>query len=69
MKIDFHCHSFPEAFDCACALVGVDHLVYGSDYFMQDSSFMRWTNEFLEGLPLSQDDKNKIYYKNAERLL
>lgn len=57
------------AFDCACALVGVDHLVYGSDYFMQDSPFMRWTNEFLEGLPLSQGDKNKIYYKNAERLL
>ena len=57
------------AFDCACDLVGIDHLVYGSDYFMQDSQFMRWTNEFLEGLPLSKGEKDKIYHKNAERFL
>ena len=57
------------AFDCACDLVGIDHLVYGSDYFMQDSQFMRWTNEFLEGLPLSKGEKEKIYHKNAERFL
>ena len=57
------------AFDCACDLVGIDHLVYGSDYFMSDSQFMVWTNEFLEGLPLSKEEKEKIYHKNAEGFL
>jgi predicted TIM-barrel fold metal-dependent hydrolase len=57
------------AFDCACALVGVEHLVYGSDYFMQASQFMTWTNRFLESLPLSKEDKDKIYYRNAETIL
>ena len=57
------------AFDCACALVGLDHLVYGSDYFMQGSEFMNWTNAFLESLPLSKDEKQKIYSGNAERFL
>lgn len=57
------------AFDCACELVGLDHLVYGSDYFMQGSEFMKWTNEFLESLPLSKKEKQKIYSGNAERFL
>ncbi len=57
------------AFDCACELVGLDHLVYGSDYFMQGSEFMNWTNEFLESLPLSKEEKQKIYSGNAERFL
>jgi aminocarboxymuconate-semialdehyde decarboxylase len=29
------------AFDCARALVGIDHLVYGTDYFMRGSEFMK----------------------------
>lgn len=57
------------AFDCACELVGLDHLVYGSDYFMQGSEFMKWTNEFLESLPLTKEEKQKIYSGNAERFL
>lgn len=57
------------AFDCARALVGVEHLVYGTDYFMQDSTFMDWTNAFLDSLDLSRGDKEKIYSGNAERIL
>ena len=57
------------AFDCACALVGIEHIVYGSDYFMEGSTFMDWTNAFLEGVDLSKGDKEKIYSGNAERFL
>ena len=57
------------AFDCACALVGIEHLVYGTDYFMQDSTFMDWTNAFLDSLDLSRGDKEKIYSGNAEGIL
>lgn len=57
------------AFDCARALVGIEHLVYGSDYFMQGSQFMNWTNAFLESLDLSKSDKEKIYSGNALRFL
>jgi aminocarboxymuconate-semialdehyde decarboxylase len=57
------------AFDCARALVGLDHLVYGTDYFMAGSTFMDWTNAFLESLDISRAEKEKIYSGNAERFL
>ena len=57
------------AFDCARALVGIDHLVYGSDHFMQGSEYMQWTNAFLDSLDLSKRDKEKIYSGNALRFL
>lgn len=57
------------AFECARALVGIEHLVYGTDYFMFGSTFMDWTNAFLEGLDISRADKEKIYSGNAERFL
>jgi predicted TIM-barrel fold metal-dependent hydrolase len=57
------------AFECACALVGIEHIVYGTDYFMQNSEFMNWTNAFLESLDLSRGEKEKIYSGNAERFL
>jgi len=57
------------AFECARALVGIEHLVYGTDYFMENSTFMDWTNAFLESLDLSKGDKEKIYSGTAERIL
>ena len=51
------------------ALVGIEHLVYGSDYFMLGSEFMNRTNTFLESLDLSKSDKEKIYSANALRFL
>jgi predicted TIM-barrel fold metal-dependent hydrolase len=57
------------AFDCAQALVGIEHLVYGSDHFMLDSPFMHRTNTFLDSLALSKSDKEKIYSGNALRFL
>jgi predicted TIM-barrel fold metal-dependent hydrolase len=44
-------------------------MVYGTDYFMEGSPFMAWTNTFLESLDISKSDKEKIYSDNAERIL
>jgi len=57
------------AFNCARALVGIEHLVYGSDHFMAGNQFMKMTNAFLESLDLSESDKEKIYSGNALRFL
>lgn len=36
---------------------------------MHESTFMDWTNAFLDSLDLSRGDKEKIYSGNAERIL
>ncbi|TMA60283.1 MAG: amidohydrolase [Deltaproteobacteria bacterium] len=57
------------AFNCARDLVGIDHIVYGTDYFIVGSKFMDWTNEFLEGLDLSPVEREKVYSQNAAQIL
>jgi aminocarboxymuconate-semialdehyde decarboxylase len=57
------------AFNCARDLVGIDHIVYGTDYFIVGTKFMDWTNEFLDGLDLSSIEREKVYSQNAARIL
>jgi len=57
------------AFNCARDLLGIDHIVYGTDYFIRGTKFMEWTNEFLEGLDLSSVEREKVYSQNAMRIL
>jgi predicted TIM-barrel fold metal-dependent hydrolase len=57
------------AFDCACAVFGTEHLVYGSDHFFHGSRWRPELNRFLAGLPLSQAERHAIGRGNAERLL
>jgi aminocarboxymuconate-semialdehyde decarboxylase len=57
------------SFECARGLVSIDHLVYASDHFMEGSKYMKWTNEFLESLDISESDLEKIYSGNALRIL
>jgi aminocarboxymuconate-semialdehyde decarboxylase len=57
------------AFNCARDLVSIDHIVYGTDYFILGTKFMEWTTEFLEGLQLSPLEREKIYGQNAARIL
>ena len=60
---------YKPAFDCACELVGIDHIVYGSDVFMRPDVYRPWINEFLEGLDIPPVQKEKIYGRTAEELL
>jgi len=57
------------AFDCACAVFGTQHLLYGSDHFFHGSRWRPELNRFLASLPLSQSERHAITRGNAERLL
>lgn len=47
------------------ALVGVDRILFSVDYpYLSLNGARAW----LENLPISQEDKEKIAYKNAEKL-
>jgi len=56
---------FKPAFMCTYEAMGVERILLGTDYPYEDpKECMR----FLEGLPLSGDDKDKIYGRNTEQL-
>ena len=57
------------AFDCACAVFGAQHLLYGSDHFFHGSRWRPELNRFLASLPLSPAERHAIVRGNAERLL
>ena len=57
------------AFDCACAVFGTQHLLYGSDHFFHGSRWRPELNRFLAGLPLSQAHRHAIARGNAEQLV
>lgn len=55
-------------FDCARAVFGVDHLLYGSDHFFHQSPWRAQLNRFFESLPLCEEDRFAIYSGNARRV-
>ena len=57
------------AFECARELVGIDHIVFGTDYFIRGSRFMEWTSDFIDGLGLKPVEREMIYEKTAARIL
>jgi predicted TIM-barrel fold metal-dependent hydrolase len=57
------------AFNCARELVGLDHIVFGTDYFVRNTRFMEWTIEFIDGLGLTAAEREMIYEKNARQIL
>jgi 6-methylsalicylate decarboxylase len=57
------------AFNCARELVGLDHIVFGTDYFVRSTRFMEWTIEFIDGLGLTASEREMIYENNARQIL
>ncbi|MBV8054534.1 MAG: amidohydrolase [Deltaproteobacteria bacterium] len=57
------------AFECARELVGLDHIIFGTDYFIRGSNFMERTREFIDGMGLRPADRELIYSGNAARIL
>jgi aminocarboxymuconate-semialdehyde decarboxylase len=57
------------AFECARAVVGIDHLLYGSDHFFLGSPWRARLNQFLDGLALSPRDRAAVLSENARALL
>lgn len=55
-----------EAFQCAKEVLGIDHIMYGSDYPYEPFNDML---DFLSSIPMTEDEKEKLYYKNATEKL
>lgn len=56
------------AFYAARAVFGLKHMLYGSDHFLMNSWWRAELNTFLDGLPLSVQERHDIRVGNAERL-
>ena len=55
-----------EAFICALLAVGADHILFSADYPYVSLDSM---TQFVETVPISEIDREKICHVNAERLL
>ncbi|MEX0591625.1 MAG: amidohydrolase family protein [Xanthobacteraceae bacterium] len=56
---------------CGLEFYGVDRVVFASDSPFDPEKgpgYIRETIKILDALPLSKEDRNKIYYKNIEKL-
>jgi aminocarboxymuconate-semialdehyde decarboxylase len=56
---------------CGLEFFGIDHVLFASDTPFEPSPgmFIRETIKVLDGLELSVADREKIYFRNAQRLL
>jgi uncharacterized protein len=52
----------PAAFMCAYEALGIERILLATDYPYEDSNECV---QFLEGLPITQEDRDKIYSRNA----
>jgi len=59
----------PSAFNCAREFVGLEYILFGTDYFVFSTRFMEWTIEFIDGLGLTASEREMIYEKNAREIL
>lgn len=57
--------NYNAVFNCLMEQVSIDHILFSTDYPFCD---IKESMEFLNQLPLSESDKRKIAYENAERL-
>jgi len=53
------------AFACTSMAIGLDRIMFGSDYPFEDPADMV---AYVHELPLGRSDREKLYYKNAEAL-
>lgn len=51
---------------CAMLALGADHILFGTDYPFET---IEAASQFLDGAPISEADREKIAFRNAESLL
>lgn len=56
---------YEPAFQCTVEALGIDRILLGTDHPYET---MADGVKFIEGLSLSPEDKEKIYYRNAQRM-
>ena len=62
-------YCYPTILQKMVDLAGADHVVYGTDAPLQGPMQMRFMAELVDSLDNPQSDKDKIFYKNAEKIL
>ena len=62
-------YCYPTILQKMVDLAGADHVVFGTDAPLQGPMQMRFMAELVESLDNPQSDKDKIFYKNAEKIL
>ena len=55
----------PEAFECTRKVLGMDRILFGSDYAFENAAEMV---EFIKELPLGETEREMLYCKNAEAI-
>ena len=60
---------YPGVMEKMYSLAGADHIVFGTDVPLQGAMQMRFAIEAINALDIPQEDKDKIFYKNAEKIL
>jgi predicted TIM-barrel fold metal-dependent hydrolase len=55
----------PAAFKCTKEALGIERIMLGSDYPYEE---MDEAMSFLEGMGLSEDEKEQLYFRGAERI-
>ena len=56
---------FQPAFMCTYEAMGIERILLGTDWPYEDPAVCM---KFLEGLPISSEEKEMVYYKNASQL-
>jgi len=54
----------PNTIDCAIKTIGIDNIMFATDYPYET---IKEEVDFIKSLPISDEDKDKIFYKNAEK--
>ena len=60
---------YPGVMEKMIELVGADHIVFGTDCPLQGPLQMRFAHEIIRNLDITDTDKDKIFCKNAEKLI
>jgi predicted TIM-barrel fold metal-dependent hydrolase len=62
-------YAYPTILQKMVDLAGADHVVFGTDAPLQGPMQMRFMAELVESLDVSKADKEKIFFRNAEKIL
>ena len=54
------------AFECTRKAIGIDSIIFGSDYPYENPSDMM---KYMDSLDLSPEDQEKVFHLNAEKYL
>jgi predicted TIM-barrel fold metal-dependent hydrolase len=62
-------YAYPTILQKMVNIAGADHVVFGTDAPLQGPMQMRFMAELVESLDVPLRDKEKIFYRNAEKIL